>query len=146
NLTLANGKAIGGAGGSGYLGGGGGAGLGGDLFVAAGASVVLRNVNLLNGQATGGAGGQHTSNIQGEGGGGGLGGPGGAGLVGGDDGVNGGGGGMGIAATGGEGFSNVPTINFYYPGHQNYDDGAAGIVTGAPAGGTTTTNAVGAGL
>ena len=77
DLTLADMRAVGGAGGSGQSGGGGGAGLGGALFVAgattaggAGALtnepgqavlpvVTLDNVNFSNDKAIGGAGGRY---------------------------------------------------------------------------------------
>jgi autotransporter-associated beta strand protein len=98
NLTIANAKALGGAGASG---GGGGAGLGGGLFVAAGASVTLDDVNFSGNRATGGAGG---SSGEGVGGGGGMGGAGGGGDVHALNG-SGGGGGIGPDATGGNGLT-----------------------------------------
>jgi hypothetical protein len=61
DLTIANAAALGAAGQSvpegGGGGGGGGAGLGGGLFVGAGANVTLGNVAFQNASATGGAGG-----------------------------------------------------------------------------------------
>jgi autotransporter-associated beta strand protein len=58
NLTLANLRAQGGAGGSGPLSaGGGGAGLGGGLFVGSGASAILTDVSFQNDAARGGNGG-----------------------------------------------------------------------------------------
>jgi fibronectin-binding autotransporter adhesin len=58
NLTIANTVATGGAGGSGVdEGGGGGAGLGGAIFIAAGADVTLVRVSIVSSSAVGGAGG-----------------------------------------------------------------------------------------
>src|SRR5208283_4432205 len=67
SLTIADARAVGGAGGNG-IGGGGGAGLGGGLFVAEGADVTLNGVTFVRDAATGGAGGGSTG-----GGGGGVG-------------------------------------------------------------------------
>lgn len=117
NLTIADARAVGGAGG--VSGGGGGAGLGGGLFVTGasdgvgvgGASVTLDNVIFNGDSATGGAGG--ATGIGG--GGGGLdGGKGGGAFA-----TNGGGGGIGLSASGG--VSGGP--------------GGVGIVQGATSGG-----------
>jgi hypothetical protein len=54
NLTIANAKAVGGAGGSG---GGGGAGLGGGLYVASAGTVAISNVTFSGDLAVGGNGG-----------------------------------------------------------------------------------------
>ena len=114
NLTIANGQAVGGAGGPGA---GGGAGLGGGLFVAtstaipgitnAATNVTLNNVWFTNNAATGGAGAAaHNSydNSMPWSGGGGMGGNGGAGYTG--DLLytsGGGGGGLAFATAGGDG-------------------------------------------
>ena len=76
-LTLANGRATGGAGGQGAGGGGGGLGAGAALFVNAGATVTMQNVEFTAHAAVGGAGGAVASR-EGGGGGGGLGGAGGS--------------------------------------------------------------------
>ncbi len=104
DLTIANGRAKGGDGGSGVRGsvggGGGGAGLGGGLLVTAG-KVTVTDVVFNNNNATGGDGGicDYYAPTGGGGGGGGLGGDGAEtehGLSGG-----GGGGGIGVDAGGG---------------------------------------------
>ncbi|MGL4513147.1 MAG: autotransporter domain-containing protein [Lacipirellulaceae bacterium] len=100
NLTIADGRADGGAGGAGRRGAGGGAlGAGGALFVNSGASVTLENVALQGNSAVGGTGGSGSAGHNNAmGGGGGLGGDGG----GGGNGVGGGGGGyLGNGGTGG---------------------------------------------
>ena len=78
-LTIRDGRALGGAGGLG--GGGGGLGAGGGIFVARG-NVTLNGVSMLNNSAKGGDGGASgpvsPTSINGGGGGGGLGGAGGA--------------------------------------------------------------------
>lgn len=126
NLTIANAKAIGGAGGSGITGGGGGAGLGGGLFVAQNANVTLSNVGFTGDSATGGAGG--AAGLQGYGGGGGLeGGAGGNGVL---AGHSGGGGGIGLSASGGSGSSG---------------NGGAGIVPGTAPAALAKTGGVGGG-
>src|SRR5436190_6139883 len=84
DLSIANGRAQGGAGGGG---GGGGSGAGGAVFVDDGASVRLKNVNFAGNAAVGGTGG---ANSVGSGGGGGLGGAGGIGVTGGGAGGGGG--------------------------------------------------------
>ncbi|MEZ6143185.1 MAG: autotransporter domain-containing protein [Zavarzinella sp.] len=89
-LSVANGRATGGAGGTG--GGGGGLGAGGGIFVNQG-NLTLTGVNFLNNQAIGGAGGSSGFDA---GGGGGLNGNGGAGQ-------SGGGGGGGLNGNGGSG-------------------------------------------
>jgi hypothetical protein len=101
NLSLQNGFAKGGDGGSGFGGGGGGGlGAGGALFVRTGAALELQDVVLAGNAAKGGnGGGQHSG--QG-GGGGGLGGNGAGGLSGGA----GGGGAPGQNGTGGAGGTN----------------------------------------
>jgi autotransporter-associated beta strand protein len=118
DLTIANTKAQGGAGGDRA---GGGAGLGGALFVANQATVTVSNVSLGSNNATGGAGTGLTAG--GAGGGGGMGGNGGTGGGGGGPGNgSGGGGGLGSGATGGNGIGAQP--------------GTAGIAPGAASGGT----------
>jgi hypothetical protein len=102
DLTIANTKAIGGAGASG---GGGGAGLGGGLFVASGGNVALNDVSFSADSATGGKGGV---GFTGGGGGGGLGGKGGAGArvatsTPATNNAGGGGGGIGSVGVGGAG-------------------------------------------
>ena len=128
DLTIANTRAIGGKGGIAPVAGGGGAGLGGGLFVAAGADVTLTDVTFTGDSATGGAGGKggltpggRTYNST-HGGGGGL--DGGNGGDGGPPrgffaGSEGGGGGVGLGANGGSAPGGV---------------GGAGIIPGAPAG------------
>ena len=95
-LTITATVAKGGAGGNGALAGGGGAGLGGGVFVASGASVVLSNVNFTGDSAAGGTGGSVSGSGVGAGGASsdGVLGAGGAGGVAGDF---GGGGGMGAS-------------------------------------------------
>jgi autotransporter-associated beta strand protein len=115
NLTITNAVAQGGHGGAGVVAGGGGAGLGGALFVNAGASVTVSNVSLLTNQAVGGNGGQPGGFL---GGGGGLGGDGGTAPSGVQS--NAGGGGIGRGAVG---------------GFRNQENGGPGIVTGAAGGG-----------
>lgn len=103
NLTIRNGNARGGDGGSGgitgdrYSGGGAGAGMGGGIFLNAG-TLNLNNVAFVDNRATGGRGGSATSGPLGaSGGGGGMGGNGGS-----PGGYNsGGGGGFGLGANGG---------------------------------------------
>jgi fibronectin-binding autotransporter adhesin len=113
NLNLIDGKAQGGAGGTG--GGGGGLGAGGAIFVNSGA-VTVSGVGFTNNSANGGAGGAYVGQFggqQGGGGGGGLGGNGGFGGGGAytDGGSSGGinsssgGGGGGYAGNGGNSYS-----------------------------------------
>jgi hypothetical protein len=123
DLTIADAKALGGAGGAG--GGGGGAGLGGGLFVASGASVTLNDVSFHGDQATGGAGA----------GGGGFGG--GGGGMGGAGGGGGGGGGLGSRATGAGGYNagtgiipNMPATTRF-----TYADGGGGALNQFDIGG-----------
>ena len=97
NMTIRNGKALGGSGGAG--GGGGAVGLGGGLFVYGG-TVSVENVTFSSNNATGGNGGQ--GNYSG-GGGGGLAATGGNG---GAPGYSGGGGGGGFGGNGGAGGDN----------------------------------------
>jgi len=117
NLTIANGRAVGGNGGGGA---GGGAGLGGGIFVANSSAipgvpalptnVTLSGVQFVNNTANGGAGGNFTT-ITGEislsgtswEGGGGMGGNGGHGYIDLYDTSGGGGGGFGFGADGGNG-------------------------------------------
>jgi autotransporter-associated beta strand protein len=97
DVTLANGAAVGGNGGSSGTPGGGGMGAGGALFVRGNldghtaASVTVQNVVVTNNAAVGGAGGQGVGPFPG-GGGGGLGGAGGPSTDTGGDGASGGGG------------------------------------------------------
>jgi len=88
NLSIANGRAQGGAGGDGA---GGGLGAGGAVFVDQGGSLRLKNVNFAGNAAAGGTGGASGSG----GGGGGLGGSGGSASAGGA------GGGGGLYGSGG---------------------------------------------
>jgi len=93
NMVMADGRAVGGAGGTG--GGGGGMGAGGAIFVNAGA-VTASNVSFAGNDVVGGAGAVMNANGSGGGGGGGLGGSGGgAGNTGGGGGGYSGGGGGG---------------------------------------------------
>lgn len=150
NMTIANGKALGGAGGK--KGGGGGAGLGGGLFVYDG-TVNVNSVSFTNNNATGGNGGDDSGSFY-SGGGGGMGGNGGdsagsnagekygggGGLLTTDDstGVNGAGSGAGsygnpnggaggFGAGGGGGYDNGGTSSFG-------GGGGAGSATGAMGG------------
>ena len=111
DLTITNGKAIGG---NGANGGGGGAGLGGAIFVAAGNQIpgsnltlptdlTLSNVQFVNNQAIGGNGSEVRNSDTAGGGGGGMGGNGGASYNGSmPNAGGGGGGGFGIGANGGD--------------------------------------------
>lgn len=117
DLTIANGKAVGG---NGTNGGGGGAGLGGGIFVAAGDQIpgsnlqlptdlTLSNVQFVNNQAIGGAGSEVRFSDTAGGGGGGMGGNGGASYNGTmPDAGGGGGGGFGFGANGGDAAENSP--------------------------------------
>lgn len=117
DLSIVNGNAKGGAGGSATWGGGGGMGAGGGLFVNFG-NVVLTRVNFTGNAATGGKGGNSTgSSCSCTGGGGGLGGAGGSttvsetagggggylGAGGSSSGALGAGGGGGLTGKGGDG-------------------------------------------
>jgi hypothetical protein len=62
NFKLAGFRAKGGDGGAGVLAGGGGAGLGGALFVGAGADVTVSSVGFSNNSAAGGQGGKASKN------------------------------------------------------------------------------------
>ena len=133
NLTLQNGNARGGTGGTGsninggWSGGGGGAGLGGAIFVNEG-NATLSNVQFLNNRATGGNGGSISAAVAegGSGAGAGMGGNGGNGAS-----FNaGGGGGFGLGANGGVGSGGA---------------GSAGRLTGATAGGAGSGTGFGAG-
>ncbi len=135
NLTLQNGNALGGAGGTGssisggWSGGGGGAGLGGAIFVNEGA-LSLSGVTFSNNRAIGGAGGIITSSVAegGSGGGGGMGGAGGNGGF--FDG--GGGGGFGLGANGGLATGGAGSAGLWGGG----SSGGAGSGTGFGAGGS----------
>ena len=120
NLTIQNGNARGGNGGSGTVRGGGGAGLGGGVFVNAGA-LTLDSVDFLSCRAVGGSTGSSPSGF--DSGGGGLGGNGGAGGSSGRS----GGGGFGIGADGGT----------------NFSAGQPGFYTGAAAGGAGSGGGIG---
>ncbi len=104
NLTISQGSAVGGTGGSGSQGaGGGGLGAGGGLFVNSTANVTVAGVIFANNAAQGGAGGSaNVSNAYSGGGGGGLSGNGGNG------GYTAGGGGGGSTGNGGNGSGNTP--------------------------------------
>jgi autotransporter-associated beta strand protein len=151
NLTIANGKAIGGNGGNAA---GGGAGLGGGIFVANAAaipgipqlptSVSLTDVFFLNNQANGGNGSSGGSeSYQGwGGGGGGMGGNGGVFYRGGLDTSGGGGGGFGVGADGGAagqygevGTAGAMTVAGLSGGGAGGFNGAAGGATGGGGGG-----------
>jgi hypothetical protein len=104
NLNLANGHAIGGAGGKSETGstGGGGLGAGGALFVNDGATVTISGVTFTGNQATGGNGGGWGSfNSQGGGGGG-------FGADGGWSSDVAGGGGGGVSDPGGNASGSIP--------------------------------------
>ncbi|WP_170984524.1 autotransporter outer membrane beta-barrel domain-containing protein [Rhodoligotrophos defluvii] len=124
NLTLEEGAARGGNGGSVGYGGGGGMGAGGAIFVGKNAHVTVENVDFSDNSATGGQGGGHTSAYPGSGGGGLNGGNGGNGRSGSSG--TGGGGGGGYGAHGAPGPSGT---------------GGSGGGPNAGAGGTSTTNA-----
>lgn len=143
NISIQNGRAIGGSGGSGYAGGGGGLGAGGGIFVGASANVTLENVAIVNNSAIGGTGGNSNVSDLAGGGGGGLngaggaatndGGAGGGGLYGngGSASQGGGGGGGGIYGAGGAG-------SIRGGGGGALEDGASpgsGGGDGAPSGG-----------
>ena len=143
NLSLENGRALGGAGGNGGSGGGGGAGLGGAIYITAG-DVTLTGVNFSNNTAQGGAGGSASQSDGGGGGGGGM-----AASGGPNNGTTGGAGGGpegGAAGTGGE--DDDSGENDSYIGQPG---GNGGIFSGGGGGGTGTTEegffgtAVGAG-
>ena len=131
NLTIQNTVAQGGAGGNSAFGGGGGAGLGGGLFVGAGANVTLNSVSFSGNKAIGGAGGDNTGGSPSSGwaGGGGLGGNGGI-----TDGGSyfSGGGGVGRTAFGADGDYKAVT------NYSNTDDRSLpgpGIIVGGASGG-----------
>lgn len=109
NMTIADGNALGGAGGVGR--GGAGAGLGGAIFVSSTGDLTLNGVTFSDNDATGGSASATT--VAG-GGGGGMGGAGGSG----GGAIPGGGGGFGNSATGGVGGA-----------------GAGGTFTGGASGG-----------
>jgi hypothetical protein len=135
SLTIANAKAVGGAGGTAAVGaGGGGAGLGGAIFVAGttqgsgGANVTLINVGFSGDSATGGAGGNGGGTGEYAAGGGGLGGAGGVSgsASGSGRGIGGGG---GIGGAGGSGAT--------------HGGGTAGIIIGAASAGAGVSGAAG---
>ncbi len=101
DLTIQNGRDVGGNGGVGWFGGGGGLGAGGAIFVDSG-TITIRNVTLTNNNAIGGNGGADNSNSTGGKGGGSTNDPN-AGGNGGGNGQNGsfGGGGGGNGSSGG---------------------------------------------
>ncbi len=103
NMTIENGLAKGGNGGSGGLPAGGGLGAGGALFIDQ-AAVSVSNLTFTNNGATGGNGG--TLNSGGPGGGGGMGGNGANSISTGDPLVGSGGGG-GLVGAGGNGGNNT---------------------------------------
>jgi len=134
NLTIANAKAVGAAGGSGAGGGGGGgggAGLGGGLFVGSSAAVTLSNVTFQSDSATGGTGGSGSAHVGNGGGGGGGGGfNGGAGGAAGATGPSKGAGGAGPGfGSGGGGGGSGPNPFFFGP------SGGAGSFGGGGGGG-----------
>lgn len=120
NLTIKNGLAQGGAGGTG---GGGGMGAGGAIYVNAGAAVTVSNVDLAGNAAIGGAGGTGSSAVNG-GGGGGLGGGGGQPAS--DPRTAGFGGGGGYTGGGGGGGANGPSPGAGGAGVVPSDIGSAG--------------------
>ena len=151
NLTIANGKAVGGNGGNAA---GGGAGLGGGIFVANAAAipgtpelptrVSLTDVFFTNNQANGGngAGGGSASYEGWGGGGGGMGGNGGNFYRNGVDTSGGGGGGFGFGANGGDaspdgvaGNAGAMTIAGAAGGGSGGFNGAAGGAAGGGGGG-----------
>jgi autotransporter-associated beta strand protein len=147
NLTLANGLAKGGKGGSGF-GGGGGLGAGGALFVNAG-SVTVSSVGFSNNAAIGGSGGD-SAGAHG-GGGGGFGGGGGNSVLGGGCGGGGFGGrggdvatpppGVGAAGAGGGGL-----VGAGGAGGPGAGSGGGGLGDGqAPSNGTGGTGGMGGG-
>jgi len=107
NLTIANGKALGGNGRCGGGNGGGGAGMGGGLFINGG-TVTIEGVTFSGNQASGGLGGSGSCSAGFGGGGGGVGGnaPGQSGGPGGSLGGNGG----GAGGNGGEGAGGGGTL------------------------------------
>ena len=151
NLTLANGKAQGGAGGGSY--GGGGLGAGGALFVNSG-SVIASNLNFTGNSAVGGNGASSAGGGTGGGGGGfggaggtssGAGGGGGGGFAG-NGGTKletgtGGGGGGGFGASGGQGRFDAGAGGGALLAGQDGSVGVGG--TGGAGGGGTGANNVG---
>lgn len=101
NMTLLNGKAIGGAGGDGFAGGGGGAGMGGAIY-ARNATINMDACMLTGNIALGGNGGDGKNGLDAGGGGGTVAFAGGAGSSNG-----GGGGGAGTNGPGSDGNGNV---------------------------------------
>ncbi len=135
NLTITDGKAQGGAGGSTGTGGGGGggAGLGGGVYEGNG-TFTAEGVTFTNNSAIGGAGGSSGvgSSTHG-GGGGGLNGDGAAGSAGGAGGSQGGGGGVGVNATAGNGGFGGGGGGVH---HSNTDGAGSGGFGGGGGGGT----------
>lgn len=135
NLSIANGRAQGGAGGSGA---GGGLGAGGAVFVDAGGSLRLKNVNFAGNAAVGGTGGASGTG----GGGGGLGGSGGSASSG-----SGGGGGGGLYGHGGDSTGSGGAGGggqFFSGGSSNSSNGGGGGGV-TSAGGDGTAGGAGAG-
>jgi hypothetical protein len=137
NLTIMNGIAVGGNGGTGNsAAGGGGAGLGGAVFVSAG-TLTVSNMTFTSNQAIGGNGATGSSNFTGGGGGGGMGGSGGIGPSGTRSG--GGGGGFGTGSNGGNGGSNAVGGNGTAG---SYTNGTTGATKAGNGGAGQTTSAV----
>lgn len=108
NLTIKNGKDVGGAGSAGWDGGGGGLGAGGGLYIDNG-TVVVQNVTFDHNNATGGAGSVDSSDVLGGAGGGSTNAP----TAGGASGTNGSfGGGGGGASDGNDGNPNAGNGGF----------------------------------
>ncbi|WP_342642201.1 autotransporter domain-containing protein [Rhodoligotrophos ferricapiens] len=105
NLTLENGRARGGDGGTGDSAGGGGMGAGGAIFVGKNVALTASNVNFSGNAAIGGNGAIVAASTGGGGGGGLNGGNGGNGFA--SPGGGGGGGGLGVGSDGGNGTSSA---------------------------------------
>lgn len=135
NLTIRDTLAQGGNGGAGDTGGGGGAGLGGAIYIADQATVIVSNVSVQSGAARGGAGGGVAAGATAGGGGGGLGGDGGSAAN-----SGGGGGGIGGAANGGgtnqNGGAGIVTLAGDGGGSFGY---VGGVAAGGGAGGDAST-------
>ncbi|WP_445379179.1 autotransporter-associated beta strand repeat-containing protein [Pseudochrobactrum asaccharolyticum] len=135
-MTLANGRAQGGAGGGNGYGGGGGLGAGGAIYAGSGVALVVEDVNLSNNTAQGGAGGGADANSFGSGGGGLNGGNGVAAASG------GGGGGMGRGANGSSTKGGGPTGGSGVSGADpaqnggDYSGGGSGAGAGSQIGGS----------
>jgi hypothetical protein len=132
NLTIRNGNARGGNGGSGpYAGGGAGAGMGGGIFLNAG-ELYLSNVSFINNRATGGQGGNLSGAEGSGGGGGGMGGNGGSPSI---TYNAGGGGGFGLGANGGGSLADGATGAFIDGSAAGAGAGTGGGTGGATGGG-----------